>query len=215
MNENNSSKQILLSVLGVAILVVAVVGVSFAAFTFSQAGEKENQITTGTLTMAYTEGENGILIENMMPTKDETGKGLKDGQNVFDFNVSATIKSSDNPTINFTISAKKEESTLEDKYAKLYLEEYTSADYQGQGQAVGTLATYSTGTPNTTTGMPADEMELYSDTFTETKTRYFRLRMWVADTYGEAKEGATHTSDLNEAKTFKVKVNVYAKAAAL
>ena len=33
MNNNNSSKQILLSVLGVAILVVAVVGISFAAFS--------------------------------------------------------------------------------------------------------------------------------------------------------------------------------------
>ena len=38
--EKDSSKKILLSVLGVAILIVAVVGVSFAAFTFSRTGEK-------------------------------------------------------------------------------------------------------------------------------------------------------------------------------
>ena len=44
MNNNNSSKQILLSVLGVAILVVAVVGISFAAFSYSKTGTVENTI---------------------------------------------------------------------------------------------------------------------------------------------------------------------------
>ena len=43
--KDNNSKQVLLSVLGVAILVVAVVGVSFAAFSYSQAGEKVKDIT--------------------------------------------------------------------------------------------------------------------------------------------------------------------------
>ena len=55
MKEDNNSKQVLLSVLGVAILVVAVVGVSFAAFTFSQTGQKVNTISTGTITMSYSE----------------------------------------------------------------------------------------------------------------------------------------------------------------
>ena len=59
---NNSSKQILLSVLGVAILVVAVVGVSFAAFTFSKKGTEENKITTGTIKLTYTEETDGISI---------------------------------------------------------------------------------------------------------------------------------------------------------
>ena len=107
MNNNNSSKQILLSVLGVAILVVAVVGVSFAAFTFTGTGVKENKISTGTLTMSYTEAENGILIENMMPTSDATGKALKDGRNVFDFTVAATMSDGANP-IKYTVSAVKD-----------------------------------------------------------------------------------------------------------
>ena len=42
MMEENGSKKVLLSVLGVAILVVAVVGVSFAFFTYSKEGEKNN-----------------------------------------------------------------------------------------------------------------------------------------------------------------------------
>ena len=66
--KDNSSKQILLSVLWVAILVVAVVGVSFAAFTFTGTGTKENRISTGTISMTYSEDTNGIFITNALPT---------------------------------------------------------------------------------------------------------------------------------------------------
>ena len=53
MNEN-SSKQVLLSVLGIAVLVVAVVGVSFAFFTYSKTGEKNNTLTTGNIFFNFT-----------------------------------------------------------------------------------------------------------------------------------------------------------------
>lgn len=54
MNEN-SSKQVLLSVLGIAVLVVAVVGVSFAFFTYSRQGSQENVLTTGEIFFDFTE----------------------------------------------------------------------------------------------------------------------------------------------------------------
>ena len=38
--ENSNSKQVLLSMIGIAILIIAVVGVSFAFFTYSKTGEK-------------------------------------------------------------------------------------------------------------------------------------------------------------------------------
>ena len=46
MDNSKQSKQILLSVIGVAILVVAVVGVSFAFFNYTRAGQ-ENTVGTG------------------------------------------------------------------------------------------------------------------------------------------------------------------------
>ena len=54
MNEN-SSKQVLLSVLGIAVLVVAVVGVSFAFFTYSRQGTQENVLQTGEIFFDFTE----------------------------------------------------------------------------------------------------------------------------------------------------------------
>jgi len=117
--KNNTSKQILLSVLGVAILIVAVVGISFAAFTYSKAGETTNTITTGTVTMAYTESENGINIENAVPMTVEQGKALTGTGNVFDFTVEATITGITN--IDYEVVAVKDEtSTINDSDVRLY-----------------------------------------------------------------------------------------------
>ena len=151
-NENNNqSKQILLSVLAVAILVVAVVGISFAAFVYTKQGDQTNTITTGTITMEYTEGDNVIAIENAMPLGDTEGKAMTatdangagtiaesatDGTPaaVFDFTVKATI--SGTTTINYEIGAQKVDVTtvepaegngnvgtkeLGEEYVKLYL----------------------------------------------------------------------------------------------
>ena len=208
---NNSSKQILLSVLGVAILVVAVVGVSFAAFTFSDTQDnKENTITTGAITLTYQESENGISITNMMPTKDTTGKALTNDStdvtggstNVFDFEISADIKGK--TTINYTVSAKKQDSTLDDKYAKLYLETISEL---GASTGVEKMApkTYQLDAdPKVdSNGRPADEMTLTTGSFTASANHYYRLKMWVDESY--VPDGTS--------KSFTVKVNVYAKAA--
>ena len=64
---NNSSKQILLSVIGVAILVIAVVGVSFAFFSYSKTGETNNVITTGSISFAYNENNNIVGSDGIIP----------------------------------------------------------------------------------------------------------------------------------------------------
>ncbi len=64
MSNSNSSKQILLSVIGVAILVVAVVGVSFAFFNYTRTGAP-NTVSTGTITFNTTNSE--INITNVFP----------------------------------------------------------------------------------------------------------------------------------------------------
>lgn len=62
MLNEGKSKQILLSVLGVAILVVAVVGISYAAFTSTVASTNNNSITTGTITMAYAQPNANVSL---------------------------------------------------------------------------------------------------------------------------------------------------------
>ena len=64
MSNSNSSKQVLLSVIGVAILVVAVVGVSFAFFNYTRTG-MPNTIKTGTIMFESTQST--INVNNIFP----------------------------------------------------------------------------------------------------------------------------------------------------
>ena len=68
MNQTNQSKQVLLSVIGVAILVVAVVGVSFAFFNYTRTGS-ENTVRTGHIEFNST---NTLLaIEDLFPVSSD------------------------------------------------------------------------------------------------------------------------------------------------
>ena len=204
MKDNNNSKQVLLSVLGVAILVVAVVGVSFAAFSYSKTGEKVNTITTGTITMSYSEDTNGINLSDALPMSDDQGKALSGSNNVFDFTVTATINGSGNTTINYDVTATKEsDSTLDDSAVKVYL---TSIDNSADTQVLAPTkvsALTKTGSSEAS-GAPNGQYKLTTGTFTSTTTRKYRLRMWVAEDY----------SSLSTSGTYKLRVNVYGAAAA-
>ncbi len=202
--ENNNSKQMILSILGVVILVVAVVGVSFAAFSYSKTGEKVNTITTGTITMSYSEDTNGINLSNALPMSDDQGKALSGSNNVFDFTVTATINGSGNTTINYDVTATKEsDSTLDDSAVKVYL---TSIDNSADTQVLAPTkvsALTKTGSSEAS-GAPNGQYKLTTGTFTSTTTRKYRLRMWVAEDY----------SSLSTSGTYKLRVNVYGAAAA-
>ncbi len=200
-DNNNNSKQVLLSVLGVAILVVAVVGVSFAAFTYSKTGEKLNTITTGTITMSYSETTNGINLTNALPMTDVVGKALDEENQYFDFTVSATI--SGNTTINYAVTATKEsDSTIPDTGVKVYL-----TDMDGTADTQIIAPTLVSGLPKTSSdqsGAPDDQYKLTSNTFNASSSHAYRLRMWVDENYA-----APSTT-----QTYKLRVNVYGQAAA-
>ncbi len=201
---NKTSKQVLLSVLGVAILIVAVVGISFAAFTYSSSGTKENTISTGTVTMTYTESTNGISIENAIPMDDNAGKVLNNDNEKFDFTVSATITGK--TTIDYVVVAKKDEesSTISNDKIRLYLEQ--SNEKEGEySQVFGPSPFTETVSPKY--GAEEGTMELATGSFSNIngessqQYKYYRLRMWVDKTYE-----LTGTPG-----TYKVKVNVYGK----
>ena len=88
----------------ILIMIISIIGVSYAAFNYSKTGTKVNSITTGSITMGYTESDNVINIDKALPTTDETGKvRLKEGE-YFDFTISSEIVGDIN--INYEISAK-------------------------------------------------------------------------------------------------------------
>ena len=111
------------------VMLIAIIGVSYSAFNFSQAGNTPNKITTGSITMTYEESSNTISLSNALPTRDATGTTrLKEGE-YFDFTVSSEITGEVN--INYEISAKEVgDGTIDGSNIKLYLTELVDGEEQ-------------------------------------------------------------------------------------
>jgi len=183
------------------IMVIAVVGASYAAFNYSKEGTKLNSITTGSITMSYTEDTNGLSLSGALPTTDKTGMVRLTPGEYFDFTVSSKIVGDVN--INYEISAKKEDgNTIEGKYIKLYL---TKIKEDGKEEGVMAPSTYNEKTSsNEYTGRPANEMSLYTSSMNSSETNKYRLRMYVDESYNPQGDGG--------GLTFSVRINVYGKA---
>ena len=195
-------KQLLLTIGLVLILVLMIVGISYAAFKFTGLGKKENTITTGAITMKYTESTNTISMNNALPTTDATGKvRLTEGE-YFDFTLSGTIKGSE--SINWEIAAEDVTTgtkKIDGKYIKLYL---TSLDENNNETEVMTPTVYTAeSTENTYTGRPTNMMSLAKGTTSTSFSTKYRLRMYVDESYNPQGDGGN--------LAFSIKINAYGK----
>ena len=195
-----NKKKDLILILIVFVLLIAIVGISYAAFNYLGIGQKLNTITTGTITMEYVESSNVISMNNALPTTDSTGKKrLNDGE-YFDFTVKSSIAG--NTDINYEIAAKEESgNTFSGSNIRYYL---TTVDENGKETEVMTPRTYyEEPSGNGYTGRPADMMSLYTGNLNQqgtTEVKY-RLRLWVDESYNPQND--------NGGLIYKVKVNVY------
>ena len=201
------SKQIILSILGIAILIIAFVGISYAAF-HTVLSSKENGISTGTISLQLSNNSDSISIVNAMPISDETGKNLTGDGNVYDFSVHTIL--SRKTTVNYEISLEKINSNalvLDNQDVKIYLQKKDGNDF---------VDTPITTIPQSFTpliedsflGTKTGDMVIYSGTFSNTTdddmelSQDFRLRIWVdQDTIIDS-----------VSREFQVKLNVTAKA---
>ena len=190
-----------LIIFGIIILILAVIGVSYAAIFYSKTGEKVNRVTTGTITMSYSENTNGINLTDAIPMTDEVGKSLNDENQYFDFTVSATMGG--NVIINYIITAVKDDgSTLPDSAVKVYLTNINSGN-ETQVLAPTKLSDLQVTSLNKE-GAPDGQFVLYNGNFNKTEARNYRLRMWVASDYVLPLES----------QTYKLRVNVYGSVVA-
>ncbi len=198
----NNKKQLILSIGLTLVLVLMIVGISYAAFQFTGPGSKLNTITTGAITMEYTESDNVINMTGALPTTDATGKVRITEGEYLDFTVKSAITGTTN--INWEIAAEDVTSAskkIDGKYIKLYLTKLDDSNNESQVMApkVFTVKT----SENTKTGRPSGMMSLATGTMSSSETNKYRLRMYVDESYNPQGDGG----DLS----FSVKVNVYGK----
>jgi len=197
-------RKIILPIAMLLLLIIATIGVTFAAFTFTKQGTVENVIESSTILLTYTEGKTGIMLNEAYPMSDETGKMLTGENNVFDFTVTATLGKA--IVISYEVSAVKipitDMTPLEDNEIKLYLER--AIDPDSTYQEVLPPSNFVPIENQTEVGSPLGAMILDSGTFYNegTTIHHYRLRLWV-DENAKIPNG--------EAKKYGVKVNAYAK----
>ena len=167
----NNSKQAVLSIVGIAILVIAVVGVSFAFFTYSKTGTTNNVITTGQIAFAYNE-VNNITLTNQFPQTPAEGKTNE----AFKFNVTGTLPATSN-AVNYTVTAvagdtEADKTRMQDSDINVYVTATNGGTVSGQyGSANGAVAGNSASGFQIASGsIPADGSQHQHD---------FTLTMWV------------------------------------
>ena len=193
-----TKKEVVILVLMI-VLIIAVLGVSYAAFKFTGEGTKLNTITTGSITMSYEESSNTISLNGALPTTDETGKVRLNEGEYFDFTVSSAITGDVN--INYEISAKEVgEGTIDGSNIKLYLTRLTD---DGEEEIMTPRVYSEESTTNSYTGRPSGEMSLYTSSMSSSESNRYRLRMYVDEDYNPQGDGG--------GLTFSVQVNVYGK----
>ena len=181
------------------VLIIAIIGVSYAAFRFTGEGQRVNTITTGSITMTYTETSNTISLNGALPTTDATGKvRLNDGE-YFDFTVSSQISGDVN--INYERSAKDVTSSdrkIDGSNIKLYLTRLTG---DGEEELMIPETYNEESTSNSFTGRPSGEMSLYTSSMNSSESNNYRLRMWIDEDYNPQGDGGN--------LQFSVQINVY------
>ncbi len=192
-------KELLITLSAILALIIGMGLVSYAAFSYSKAGEKVNSITTGVMTMNYTESDNIMTITNALPTTDVTGKTRLTKGEYFDFSVTTTIQGQS--VVNWEIAAEElADSTFDGNNIKYYLTKINGADEEA---VMAPQVYHPSDSANSETGRPALEMSLATGSSNATETINYRLRLWVTDTYNPQGDGG--------GLVYKTKVNVYGK----
>lgn len=190
--EKRSSRDILLSIIGVLILVVAVVGISYAIWSKTIFGDKDNSIRTGYVNFSYIEDSNGISLDNAIPMNDETGKALNGDKNEFDFTISSSLITNGNPLSYQILAVQNSENTLEEKYIKVYLTDDDDNPVGNYDSEI--IPTYDSLNNNSDNSAKI----LYNSTIESSISKKFRLRIWLSSDYNLS----------TIAKSFSFKVNV-------
>ena len=139
--ENNNKKTLILSIVGILVLVIAVVGVSFAMYSFTGTGTKENVITAGQINLSFDDANtNNFTVENKYPMSD--AKGVASTDTKADFAVTGTWGTSAGITFNYDlgISSISEGATLKSNFIKVVVKNGAGEPVVGTATAGVTIA---------------------------------------------------------------------------
>ncbi|MDD5888226.1 MAG: hypothetical protein PUC82_01920 [bacterium] len=179
--DNSLSKQILLSILGIAILIIAFVGISYAVLVTGKNTDSDQE----DISISFINNNSNILTVNALSFTDDEGVKLSSENNVFDFVVNADIVNG--REFNYEIVLRKIDDhafLINGNDIRIYLEKLVDGVYVPTSTkmpitfvANGVVDEY---------GSPADSMTIYTGflkNVTEDESRFvekYRLRIWIS-----------------------------------
>ena len=175
-------KQNIIMGISFVLLFVMVIGVSYAAYKFSAAGTKENVISTGTISMSYSQNS-FIDLKHTYPKTDTYAIATKEDKSSMEFSVS--METSGTKQINYVLALTEiqEGETLKSDKVKIYLEK--------EGKVVNNFETNKGKTidsfKNKYVEGLIDNYAIYQDILTTSnKTHHYTLTAWIDESGANA-----------------------------
>ncbi len=208
----NTKKGFLISAIAVFVLVVLIIGVSYAMFSFSSTGTKANVINTGSVTISYVDITT-MDLKNQYPMSDLKGLG---SSNVLEFSVDANIKGKINIDYELgLVNIVEGANNLKSNMVKI-------AMYEGDTQIIGTTTSgVLISDLKDSAGKYIDNYYLWKGTFSAPggsdpfiKSVRYKIVAWISEDYKFATNDSTaessdHSSETIQ-ETYKFQVQVEA-----
>ena len=199
MLEKIKSNQVLLSIIGIFVLIILVVGITYAGFSKTSSGGN-NSISSGTITMSFQEPSNNVVITNAMPTSNGYSSTTH-----FDFSVSGSAKAQMTLPYEITIT-EKSGNTLAASNVRIGLKKNGSIVAGFESGKLASTLTSSTVRSGSKT-LYKDGLVLAQSGSNYTKTDNYQLFLWIDSSAVLPNDGTT--------KYYSVLVNINATVGAL
>ena len=197
-------KQNIIMGISFILLIFMVIGVSYAAYKFSAAGTKENVISTGTISMSYSQNS-FIDLKHTYPKTDTYAIATKEDKSSMEFSVSMEVSGTKQINYALAITEIQEGTTLKSDKVKIYLEK--------EGKVVNNFETNKGKTidsfKNKYIEGLIDSYAIYQDILTTSnKTHHYVLTSWIDESYILPIKNETTTTKQTNEETYKFKVKV-------
>ena len=204
--ESETAKQVMVTLLAAFIIIVAAIGVSYAAFTYANEGSTVNVIKPGEIYLKLNESKTGISMLNAVPLSDIEGTSLIEEGSFYSFNITSTLKSGSN--IIYDIVLKSNLDKISPKMIKVYLVEVDGESTPVESEKVILAPTYLS---NLKRSELANGESLFRGNLVQGDNivTNYRLKVWISD--HDADGNFISVDKIDENALIEIKLGLYAK----
>lgn len=174
----SKKKDLILISIGLALLIILTVSFSYALYSFTGSGTKENVITTGSINVTFSE-KNNIKLENRYPETDSEGLNNTDTNSQMTFTVSSNISGDTKVNYALGITDITEGASLTQDYVKIYLKKGNSVATGFTENKVELLSKFK----NKYVENAIDSHVLLTDVLSGSEVHTYTLKAWIDENY--------------------------------